>query len=54
MADVSFDQEAVELAKKLHRNFLKANQHVEAAIKAGWKDFYEQAARFLGRWHEPS
>jgi hypothetical protein len=44
--------EAVQLAKKLHRNWLKANQN--ATFKGGWMTFYEQAARFLGIWHDPS
>ncbi|WP_439357945.1 hypothetical protein [Bradyrhizobium sp. DASA03007] len=52
MADLTFDTEAVELAKKLHRNFLKANQNT--TFKSDWMEFYEQAARFLGKWHDPS
>jgi hypothetical protein len=52
MANTTFDPEAVELAKKLHRNFLKSNQNT--TFKSDWMEFYEGAARFLGKWHDPS
>lgn len=41
-----FDDKAVDLAKRLHRNFLKKNQNT--SFKGDWMEFYEQAARFLG------
>jgi hypothetical protein len=50
MADI--DPKAKQLAKKLHRNWLKANQNAET--QRNWMNFYEQAARFLGKWHDPS
>lgn len=40
------DPDVVELAKKLHRNFLKKNQN---ATPRDWHDFYGQAASFLGK-----
>ena len=48
---LSFDSSAVELAKKLHRNFLKHNQNTP--FRSDWMEFYETAARFLGKWNEP-
>jgi len=42
-----FDPAAVELAKKLHRNFLKNNQ--DTPFKSDWMEFYEGAAAFLGK-----
>lgn len=50
MADPTFDAGAVELAKRLHRNFLKGNQNTP--FKSDWMEFYEQAARFLGKWND--
>lgn len=35
---------AVELAKRLHRNFLKKNQD---APSKDWTEFYDQAVSFL-------
>lgn len=54
MADARsrFDDDVLALAKKLHRNFLKSNQN--ATFKSDWMEFHEQAARFLGKWHDPS
>jgi hypothetical protein len=52
MANPKHDDKAVQLAKKLYRNWLKANQ--STVHQGGWLPFYEQAARFLGKWHDPS
>ena len=44
---LNFDPAAVELAKRLHRNFLKKNQNTP--FKSDWMEFYERAAIFLGK-----
>jgi hypothetical protein len=40
------NSKTVELAMRLHRNFLKKNQNT--LHKGDWTDFYEVAAKFLG------